>query len=123
MSVTFNPALATNRDWIRADLGDTDAATVILTDVQIDAVLSAELALPGGSRDTATWRCAAQAVAIIAREPVKLDAAGEQHDYSQRLAALQPLAAKWRALEAEREAAASRTPRQPSVSVAAKAVW
>jgi hypothetical protein len=123
MSATFNPALPTDRDWVRADLGDTDPATAILSDAQINAVLAAELALPDGSRQTATWRCAAQAVAVIARDPVKLDAAGEQHDYSQRLAALLPLAAAWRTLEAERIAEAGATRRQPTVSVTGRAVW
>lgn len=126
MTATFNPALSTDRDWIRADLGDTEPATALLSDAQIDAVLAAELAMADGSRQTATWRCAAQAVAVIAREPVKLDAAGEVHDYSQRLAALAPLAAAWRTLDAARTAAAQATPatpRQPSASVTGKAVW
>ena len=60
MSFSFDPGLATNRDWIRADLGDTEATTAILSNEQIDAVLAVELALADGSRQTATWCLAAQ---------------------------------------------------------------
>lgn len=118
--------LVTDLDWVRADLGDTDQATAILSDEQINAVLAAELGREDGSRQTATWRLAAQAQAVIAREPVKLDAAGESHDYSQRLTTLAPLASAWRALEAARQAegeAAAAARRQPTVSVPAEASW
>lgn len=125
MAFTFDSTLSTDRDWIRADLGDTDSAVALVSDEQIAAVLAAETTA-GGNRQTATWCLAAQMVASIVREPVKLDAAGASYDYSQRLTALQPLAAQWRALEAERLAAADepvRTARQPSASVKAQGTW
>ena len=124
MTFSFAPALTTNRDWVRADLGDTEATTAILSNEQIDAVLAAELALADGSRQTATWCLAAQALAVLAREPVKLDAAGGMHDYSERLKALAPLASAWRTLEAERATAASSTAaRAQTTNVRARPRW
>jgi hypothetical protein len=119
---TFDPALSAPRDWLRADLGDTDEATAILSDAQIAAVLAAE----GGDRHAAKLCLAAQCVAAIVRDPIKVDAAGEVTDYSDRLKALEPLAAQWRVLEAQRAAAATVTPsqaRQTSVSVRARGTW
>ena len=123
MTFSFNPALPADLDWIRADLGDTESTTALLSNEQITAVLTAEQALADGSRQTATWRLAAQALAVLTREPVKLDAAGAMHDYTERLKALAPLANAWRTVEAERLAAARTTPTAQTVSVRARPRW
>jgi len=99
--ITFDPSLSRDIDWIRAALGDTDPDTALLSDQQIEAVLISEQA-QGGNRDTATFLLASQAVAAIVREPVRLSAAGEEHDYSQRLVVLQPLAEMWRMIQGRR---------------------
>lgn len=122
MAFTFDPNLTTDRDWIRADLGDTDEATALLSDEQIAAVLSAE----GGSRHQAKLCLAAQMEAWIAQQPVRINVTtGESYDLSQRLVPLSPLAAAWRALEAARAAAAEATAEIPraAASVRATAVW
>lgn len=122
MTFTFDPSLLTQRDWVRADLGDTDAATALLSDEQIAAVLAAE----SGNRHAAKLCLAAQCEAFIVREPVKLDAAGAVYDYSQRLQSLAPLAAAWRTLEAARAALDATTEpahQTGSVHVRARGVW
>ncbi|MEI8166698.1 MAG: hypothetical protein WCG26_09965 [Chloroflexales bacterium] len=124
MAFTFDPTLSTPRDWLRADLGDTDEATALFGDEQIAAVLAAER----GNRHTAKLCLAAQAEAAMVREPVKLDAAGAVYDYSDRLTALKPLAAAWRALEAARAAVDATTPTTPahqtgSTHVRVRGVW
>jgi hypothetical protein len=45
MSFSFNPALPADLDWIRADLGDTESTTALLSNEQIAAVLAVEQAL------------------------------------------------------------------------------
>jgi hypothetical protein len=126
MSFTFDPALSTARDWLRADLGDTETATALLSDEQIAAVLAAELACADGSRHTAKLCLAAQCVAVIVRDPIKVDAAGAVTDSSDRLKALEPLAAQWRLIEAQRAAATTVAPSQArptSTSVRVRGVW
>ena len=119
MSFSFNASLTTDLDWIRAELGDTDSAMAVLSDEQIAAVLTAE----SNVRYPALLCCAAQSVALIAKEPVKVDAAGAVYDFSQRLTALTPLATAWRATLANRAGGDGTQTRQPTTNVTAKAAW
>ena len=51
--MTFDPALSTDRDWMRQRLGDTDDAAPIVPDATYDAYLA----------DAGSWRLAAAALA------------------------------------------------------------
>jgi hypothetical protein len=118
MAFSFDPTLSRDLDWIRADLGDTDADTALFADEQIVAVLTAE-----GDRTIATYRLAAQAIALLTREPVRMTAAGEMHDYTDRLAALQPLATRWYQHRDRLDAMQREQASRPSMTVRGEAVW
>jgi hypothetical protein len=42
MTVSFDPTLATDRDWVRFKIGDATVATATLQDETIDAILAQE---------------------------------------------------------------------------------
>lgn len=51
--ITFDPALATSRDWVRLEIGDHVVATALLEDESIDYVLAEE-----SNKYLAAARCA-----------------------------------------------------------------
>lgn len=50
MAVTYDPTLATDRDWVRFLTADTDTTSALISDEEIDAVLSAESAASPANR-------------------------------------------------------------------------
>ena len=42
MSTTYNPALPTDKDWVRFLVGDRDVASAVLSDEEINALLNEE---------------------------------------------------------------------------------
>lgn len=53
MAATYDPTLATDRDWVRFLIGDRGPTTFRLTDEEIDAVLAEE-----ANKYMAAYRCA-----------------------------------------------------------------
>lgn len=77
---TFDDTLPSDRDIIRATLGDVDTDALLLSDVFIDAALSQQ-----GSVAAATAWLARSLIARYALEPVVITANGETQDYRDRL--------------------------------------
>lgn len=94
--MSFDPALSTAKDRIRADIGDTGSAPAPggvgvewLTDQTIVALLS----LAGGDEERAMRRAAGVLYSTLAMQPVKRTGpSGEAVDYTARIAALKALA-------------------------------
>lgn len=63
--MSFNPALPTNRDWVRLLIGDDDPLHEQLEDATIDAILTEVLA-QGASAAGAKYCAAAQAGRLVA---------------------------------------------------------
>lgn len=80
MSGSYDDALPTDRDKIRAILGDTNAADWLHSDAHIDAVLTWQ-----GGIDAAVAFLARELIARYARQPVVTTALGETVNYSDRL--------------------------------------
>lgn len=63
--MSFNPALPTDRDWVRLLIGDDDPAHEQLADETIDAIIAAVLA-EGATASGAKYCAAAQAGKLVA---------------------------------------------------------
>lgn len=114
---TFDPALSTERDWIRVTLGDVDMNAPLVSDEQIAAVRSAAL-----TRDSAILSLAEQVIARLAQEPDSIAEAGITVSYRERLTALRALAGRLRASLAASATAGSSAPTH-SRAVTNRGVW
>lgn len=88
---TYNDTLPTDRDAIRAMLGDTDVDALLLSDAHITAVLASE-----GSATAAAAFLAEELAARFAHEPVRTTGEGVTIDYSGRIDAWYRLAVSLR---------------------------
>ena len=84
MTATYSISLATAKDRLRLELGDTDTAHAVLADETIAAILT----LKSDDEAAALVMCARASIAAIGREPVKVEADGTTFDFSDRLKAL-----------------------------------
>jgi hypothetical protein len=57
VSATYDPELPSNRDHVRFLIGDTDTAAALLSDEEIDAVITAETATGDALKYYAAARC------------------------------------------------------------------
>jgi len=88
VSATFNPALTSNRDWLRFRLGDRDTTAPLFPDATYDAVLVA-----AGSITAALQTLAAALIAEYSRKPEVVDITGAlKAEWKSRLATWQALA-------------------------------
>ena len=78
---SYDDRLTSDRDVIRATLGDTDTDNFLLSDAFIDASLT----LQGSVASAVAW-AARSLIARYATEPVVITAQGETQDYRDRLA-------------------------------------
>ena len=90
MTATYSISLATAKDRIRLQLGDTDTAHAVLADETIAAILT----LKSSDEAAALVMCAQASIAVIGREPVKVEADGASFDFSDRLKALNTILAR-----------------------------
>ena len=63
--MSFDPALPTNRDWVRLLIGDDDPLSESLADATIDAII-AEVTNQGAAGDGIKYCAAAQAGELLA---------------------------------------------------------
>lgn len=63
MAWSFDPALPTDKDWVRILIGDTDVADQAIADETIAAILAEVIAL-GASANAAKYCAAAQAGSV-----------------------------------------------------------
>lgn len=89
--MAYDDTLPTDKDRVRAILGDTDTSDELLTDAHIEAVLTAE-----GSVSAAVAWLADALVARFAQDPVRITADGVTLDYSRRIPVWQSLATRER---------------------------
>jgi len=87
VATTYNDALLTDKDKVRASLGDTDMASPLMSDEHITAVLVVE-----GSIMATVEQLAHELVARFGRQPVTIAAGDVRVDYSERLAVWRELA-------------------------------
>jgi hypothetical protein len=118
MAATFDDALPTDRDWIRAALGDTDTSNAWLSDARIDAVLTAA----ANDRRVATLQLCEQLITLASQEPVEVTIAGLSVDYSAQIAAWKDLATRLRA-EIAADQPGTQSTRAGSRSISHKVAW
>ena len=94
---TYNDVLPTDRDKLRALIGDTDVGALLLSDSHLDAVL-----LLKGSLNLALAFCADELIARFANQPVAQTSQGETVDYRERIAT-------WKLISAQAKADAAAT--------------
>lgn len=88
MPATYDEQLSSDRDRVRAMLGDTDTTNALLSNEHIAAVLAAE----GGVHGAVAF-LANELVATYARTPVRWTADGATFDLTERLLTWRRLAA------------------------------
>ena len=86
MSGSYDDALPTDRDKIRAILGDTNSGDWLHTDSHIDAVLTWQASI-----DAAVAFLARELIARYASQPVRMSSEGQTRDYSDRLKSWQQI--------------------------------
>lgn len=120
MSFSFDSTTTPLSDvhWVRAMVGDTQEATALLSDELIEDTLSRYT-----SRADALPEVAAMCMAEIVREPVRVIAPDVTADYTDRLAALKPLADQWYAQQQRDQAEAVAAPQRTSTSARVRSVW
>jgi len=92
---SWNDTLPSDRDKLRALIGDTNADGWLLSDAHLDAVLSLK-----GSLLAAVGFCADELIARFAQQPIRVSSQGESVDFSERIAV-------WRQISAQAKAEAS----------------
>lgn len=100
MSASYSTSRTTDRDKVRASLGDTDvspAADALFQDEEIDAVL-----LDTGSVAETVSQLAYELVVRFARKPVSIKAGDVQVSYASRIP-------EWKALAAQQSASSGLT--------------
>lgn len=102
MAATYNDALPTAKDRIRAALGDINMAKALLSDEHINAVLVAET----NSVPSAIVRLARELIVRFAQKPTKIKAGDVEVDYKDRIQELRNLIATMLAVLAAEAAAA-----------------
>ena len=122
MSATFDPNLSTDRDWLRAQLGDTAVvpeAAALQSDELIDAVLGA-----ASDRTAALVSLAEMALAAIARQPVKVAGPELSVDYTGRAETIKYLLGRYATRQQTPTTPAPTTTMQAtSTMVPTKARW
>lgn len=101
MSATYNELHPTNKDRVRAALGDTDVTAALLTDEHINAMLT-EYGYPLGQA-----RLAHELWARFVQEPVRISSFGDAFDLSKMIDVWRSLAAPWLAYEQSQAAQAA----------------
>jgi hypothetical protein len=120
MTFSFDPTTTPLSDvhWARAMVGDTQEATALLSDELIGDTLSRYT-----SRAEALPEVAAMCMAEIVREPVRVIAPDVTADYTDRLAALKPLADQWYARQERDQAGGTAAPQRTSTAARVRPVW
>lgn len=95
ISGSWNDTLPTDRDRLRALIGDTAADAWLLSDSHLDAVLSLK-----GSLLAAVGFCCDELIARFAQQPVRTSSQGELIDFGERIAV-------WRQISAQAKAEVS----------------
>jgi hypothetical protein len=118
MAATFDDTLPTDRDWIRAALGDTDTSNAWLSDERINAVLTAA----ANDRTVATLQLCEQLITLASQEPVEVSISGLSVDYSAQIAAWKDLANRLRA-DIAADQPGTKSTRASSQSIRHKVSW
>jgi hypothetical protein len=89
---SYNDTLPTDRDKLRALIGDTDIGALLLSDDHLDAVLLLKTTVTAS-----VVFCADELIARFANQPVVISSQGETTDYRERLST-------WRAISNQAKA-------------------